>query len=613
MLQVLNQEREERLELRSTANEDKESLMKTSHSESNKELHVRNKRNVETGNKKSNGNETIDRDDVEKLVQLALRNHACTVYCPKSVRGRRGRPGLIGPPGKHGPPGPPGPQGTKGNQGAQGIQGPPGPEGPQGSTGNPGKSISAPSIVAAPMSMVVNESGSASFQCEAEGNPEPKVTWLKQNSNLLADKRVVPSRGGLMITDVTSQDEGRYTCVAKNILGEVTSSATLSVQVGAVISRNPSSVIVEEGQNLSLVCEATGQPTPIVTWRKAFSQLPKEKTTVVAGSLNIVDIAKADGGTYECAAKNLLGQDSAVAQVMVIDKLRFILTPAVKVVTPVYDNAKLNCKAEGSVDIDWKKSGQNLPQNHVIYPNGTLFLRSVTSSDAGAYTCVAKNSQRSIEATSVLEVLIPAISCSSLKSDHRGSSSGNYVIDPDGKGGVTPFSVYCDMSDKGGVGVTVISHDSESRTHVGPKIPGCDSAGCYSKDMRYTGVSTAQLAALTRVSQNCEQFIKFECNNDIYFIEDSYAWWVSRDGTRMNYWGGATGHDKMCACGVTNSCSNGRRKCNCSNDNTGWYEDSGLLTDKSTLPVTQIRLGDLNDSNEEGYHTLGKLKCYGQA
>ena len=192
-----------------------------------------------------------------------------------------------------------------------------------------------------------------------------------------------------------------------------------------------------------------------------------------------------------------------------------------------------------------------------------------------------------------------------------GSSSGNYMIDPDGNGGVAPFSVYCDMSDKGGVGVTVISHDSESRTHVGPSISGCNYGGCYSKDVRYTGVSTAQLAALTRVSQNCEQFIKFECNNDILFIENGYAWWVSRNGTRMNYWGGATGHDKMCACGVTNSCTGGIN-CNCDNSGSGWYEDSGLLTDKSVLPVTQIRLGDIDQSHEEGYLTLGKLKCYGQ-
>ena len=78
--------------------------------------------------------------------------------------------------------------------------------------------------------MLVNESGTVSFHCEAEGNPEPKITWLKQNYSLPANKRVMSSRGSIMITDVKSQDEGMYTCVAGNILGEVTSSATLSVQ-----------------------------------------------------------------------------------------------------------------------------------------------------------------------------------------------------------------------------------------------------------------------------------------------------------------------------------------------------------------------------------------------
>jgi len=114
--------------------------------------------------------------------------------------------------------------------------------------------------------------------------------------------------------------------------------------------------------------------------------------------------------------------------------------------------------------------------------------------------------------------------------------------------------------------VTVISHNRESRTHVA-NIPGCnwDGPGCYDgygKDVTYTGVSTAQLAALTRVSQNCEQFIKFECHNDVRFVQESIAWWVSRDGRKMNFWGGTGGSANTCACGATDSCLNGQ-KCNC--------------------------------------------------
>ena len=79
---------------------------------------------------------------------------------------------------------------------------------------------------------------------------------------------------------------------------------------------------------------------------------------------------------------------------------------------------------------------------------------------------------------------------------------------------------------RGGVGETVISHNRESRTHVAI-IPRCnlDNRGCYSKDVTYTGVNVAQLASLTRVSQNCEHFIKFECNNDVAFVPESVAWW----------------------------------------------------------------------------------------
>ena len=95
--------------------------------------------------------------------------------------GRRGRPG---PPGKQGSPGPQGPKGSKGAQGNQGPPGPKGDQGPQGPKGDPGESISAPSIVSPPFSMVVNETGIASLQCEVKGYPTPQVPVFSPTSEL---------------------------------------------------------------------------------------------------------------------------------------------------------------------------------------------------------------------------------------------------------------------------------------------------------------------------------------------------------------------------------------------------------------------------------------------
>lgn len=188
---------------------------------------------MENEDRDSNSNTVITRDDVKKEIQLALSSLSCPMHCLKSIRGRRGRPGKTGPPGKHGPKGSPGQRGLRGEKGIQGEPGPQGPkgdQGPPGPKGDPGKSISAPVIVSSLVSRVVNETSTASFQCIATGNPTPEVIWLKNNGSNLAGKRIRKSRGSLMIQDVTSQDSGMYTCKARNILGAMTSSATLTVQ-----------------------------------------------------------------------------------------------------------------------------------------------------------------------------------------------------------------------------------------------------------------------------------------------------------------------------------------------------------------------------------------------
>ena len=210
----------------------------------------------------------------------------------------------------------------------------------------------------------------------------------------------------------------------------------------------------------------------------------------------------------------------------------------------------------------------------------------------------------------VIEILLStvALSCAYLKNGDPSAKSGYYDIDPDGEGDLAPFSVYCDMTSKNGVGVTVISHDSEKETWVN----SCDWVGCYSRDIHYTGASLSQLANLTKISSHCEQFIKYRCRN-AKLLRDGTGWWVSRDSTKMTYWGGALPGSGNCACGMDNTCADSRFGCNCDANDNVWREDSGLLTDKTKLPLIQLRFGDTGDSGERGYHKLGKLKCYGTA
>ena len=270
---------------------------------------------------------------------------------------------------------------------------------------------------------------------------------------------------------------------------------------------------------------------------------------------------------------------------------------------------RLPCVAESDLKttITWTKDGTTLPAETSFLQDNTLVLNGFKKSHEGYYTCTATNALSKIKAKAKLNSPVGVASCSVIKKYVSGLS-GNYVIDPDGKGGLAPFTVYCDMTAKNGVGVTVISHDSESRTTV----KGYNAQGSYSRDIHYTGVSLSQLASLTRVSSSCEQFIKYECYNSVLLYNNNqYGWWVSRDSTKMTYWGGASGNSK-CACGMISSCAYPSYGCNCDANDNVWREDSGLLTDKTKLPVIQLRFGDTGGS-EQGYHTLGKLKCFGTA
>ena len=165
---------------------------------------------------------------------------------------------------------------------------------------------------------------------------------------------------------------------------------------------------------MTLLCKASGLPIPTITWQKPLGHLPRGRTAVIDGNMTILSVTKKDIGAYVCSVKNLPGEDSALAVITVIDRLKFTLTPPLKIAASVFNNLMLNCKAQGALEKTWKRTNKyHLPRTHVIFPNGTLFLKKVTTNDAGSYTCVAKNYQRIIMALSTVEVRWR--SCSSIQ------------------------------------------------------------------------------------------------------------------------------------------------------------------------------------------------------
>ena len=160
---------------------------------------------------------------------------------------------------------------------------------------------------------------------------------------------------------------------------------------------------------------------------------------------------------------------------------------------------------------------------------------------------------------------------------------------------------------------TTLAWQSSVTTAKTTLVQGCEPRGCYKRDIHYNGINLLQLGKLTAISAHCEQFIKYECHGTKLLLNGNmFGWWVSRDGDKMTYWGGANSIPLYkCACGVTGTCANSAYECNCDKTDSVWREDSGLWTNKSHLPVMQLRFGDISPPNELGYHTLGKLRCYG--
>ncbi|XP_008519210.2 immunoglobulin superfamily member 10 [Equus przewalskii] len=266
--------------------------------------------------------------------------------------------------------------------------------------------------------ITVHSGSTVELTCRAEGRPSPTVSWVLANQTVVSEssegngQALVTSDGTLVIHNLSIYDRGFYKCLASNSAGQ--DSLLVKIQVIAappVILEQKRQVIAGMwGESLKLPCTAKGTPQPSVHWVLSDGtevkplQLVNSRLFLFSnGTLYIRNIASSDRGTYECIATSSTGSERRVV-ILTVEEQETI--PRIEFASQKWtevnfgDKLLLNCSAIGkpkpkiiwrlpskAIVDQWHRMGGRIH----VYPNGSLFIGSITEKDGGDYLCVARN------------------------------------------------------------------------------------------------------------------------------------------------------------------------------------------------------------------------------
>ncbi|XP_065508463.1 receptor-type tyrosine-protein phosphatase S isoform X7 [Caloenas nicobarica] len=285
---------------------------------------------------------------------------------------------------------------------------------------------SPPVFIKKPVDQIGVSGGVASFVCQATGDPKPRVTWNKKgkkvNSQRFETIEFDESAGAVLRIQPlrTPRDENIYECVAQNPHGEVTVHAKLTVlredQLPPgfpSIDMGPQLKVVERTRTATMLCAASGNPDPEITWFKDFLPVDPSASNgrikqLRSGGLQIESSEETDQGKYECVASNSAGvRYSSPANLYVRVRRvapRFSILPVSHEIMPG-GNVNITCVAVGSPMpyVKWMQGAEDLtPEDDM--PVGRNVLELTDVKDSANYTCVAMSSLGVIEAVAQITV-----------------------------------------------------------------------------------------------------------------------------------------------------------------------------------------------------------------
>eukprot|EP00794_Sanderia_malayensis_P013958 gene13958-15414_t len=262
----------------------------------------------------------------------------------------------------------------------------------------------APYITVAPINQTIREFQYASLTCRAIGKPPLTAYLWKQNGIARAE-----SSETIVFPKATRQDNGLYTCAGVNSVGVGKPAVVfLSVTYLPEFTVRPIlSQVVNTTASVTLRCNATGVPKPLITWRKDGAV----EILHIGGVLVVRNIGYKEKGTYTCNATNSVGT-ILTRSTLLVNHVPVITTtdpastklgsdvgssaPAVQIVCTVnaYPSAVITWR-KGAVDIVHGSPGYSIDDTS---KSDTSVLTVVMSdpSKRGKYTCTARNKLGSV-------------------------------------------------------------------------------------------------------------------------------------------------------------------------------------------------------------------------
>lgn len=253
------------------------------------------------------------------------------------------------------------------------------------------------------------------MSCTASGKPKPHIRWLKNGKPV--------DRKEMRFSRLTFDDSGMYQCTAENRHGVIYANAELRVYACApTFEHNPvKRVLAARNGRVVIECRPKAAPKPTFSWSKGTELLSNSTRVFIweDGSLEILNVTRADEGRYTCFAENDRGKANSTGSLLVTDSTKITLPPSSADVK-VGENAWMECAAshDSSLDItfiwsldgrviDLHKESQHYERTPNGSSNGALLIKNAHLKHAGRYTCTAQTPVDNITASAHLVVRGP--------------------------------------------------------------------------------------------------------------------------------------------------------------------------------------------------------------